>query len=280
MTHDTTGDTTAAPTSTPTPVSTTTATTAVGDVITGDVRGTGPAVVFVAGVGPFRAVDPVTTRTAELLADAGVATVVFDRLGRGDSPASGRLDLDRELAAVAAAIDLAGGPAVLCGHSSGCAISLRAVDRGLPVTGLALWEAPLELGAEETRAWAAEIERRMDAGDLEGATEHFMRDMPPEWLAGAKASAGWPAIAASVVSQRADAQALTWAARALADGGLARVEVPLLALTGVDTFPGMPEAAARLADAVPDGTAETLAGAEHSWDPEAMAARLARFVLR
>ncbi|MGF0117267.1 alpha/beta fold hydrolase [Promicromonospora sp. Marseille-Q5078] len=262
-----------------TPSVTGTATTAGGDRVTYDLRGTGPAVVFVAGAGPFRAVDPITTRTAELLADAGVTTVVFDRLGRGDSPATGRLDLGRELDALAAAIDVASGPAVLCGHSSGCAISLRAATAGLPVTGLALWEAPLELGADETGAWAAEIERRTDAGDLEGATEHFMKDMPPEWLAGAKASPDWPALAASVVSQRADAQALAWATRALEDGGFAGLDVPLLAMTGTDTFPGMPEAARLLADAVPDGTAETVAGAEHSWEPEAMAARLARFVL-
>ena len=41
----------------------------------------------------------------------------------------------------------------------------------------------------------------------------------------------------------------------------------------------MPEAARRLAGTVPDGTAETVPGADHSWDPEAMADRLARFVL-
>jgi len=261
------------------PTTTTTATTARGDRVTYDLRGEGPAVVFVAGAGPYRAVDPVTTRTAELLARAGVTTLVFDRLGRGDSPATGRLDLDRELDAVAAVLDAAGGSAVLCGHSSGCAISLRAAERGLPVAGLALWEAPLETGADETTAWAAEIERRIDDGDLEGATEHFMKDMPPEWLAGAKASPAWPAIAASVVSQRADAQALAWATRALEDGALAAIDVPLLAATGTRTFPGMPEAAARLAALVPRGTAETVEGADHSWDPEAMADRLARFVL-
>ncbi|WP_079574824.1 alpha/beta fold hydrolase [Krasilnikoviella flava] len=273
MSDDTTTDT-----STPA-VTTATVTTGRGDRVTYDLRGSGPAVVFVAGAGPYRAVDPVTTRTAELLAAQGVMTVVFDRLGRGDSPASGSLDLDRELDAVAAVLDVAGGSAVLCGHSSGCAISLRAADRGLLVVGLALWEAPLESSADETAAWAAEIERRIDAGDLEGATEHYMKDMPPEWLAGAKASPHWPAIAASVVSQRADAQALVWATRALADGGLGALDVPLLAMTGTRTFPRMPEAARSLADAVPDGTAETVDGADHSWEPEAMADRLAGFVL-
>lgn len=276
---DETATSPAAADNTTTAVTTATVSTASGDRVTYDLRGSGPAVVFVAGAGPFRAVDPVTTRTAGLLAQEGVTTVVFDRLGRGDSPAAGRLDLDRELDAVAAVLDVAGGPAVLCGHSSGCAISLRAADRGLPVLGLALWEAPLESGADETAAWTAEIERRIDADDLEGATEHFMKDMPPEWLAGAKASPDWPAIAASVVSQRADAQALAWATRALEDGGLSGLDVPLLAMTGTRTFPGMPEAAHRLAETVPDGTAETVPGADHSWDPEAMADRLARFVL-
>ena len=277
MAHDT------SPTGTPsttTATTTGTATTARGDRVTYDLRGSGPALVFVAGAGPFRATDPVTTETAERAAALGLTTVVFDRLGRGDSPADGRLDLDRELAAVAAVIEVAGAPAVLCGHSSGCAISLRAAARGLPVAGLALWEAPLETSADETAAWAAEIERRMDAGDLEGATEHFMKDMPPEWLAGAKSSPDWPAIAASVVSQRADAQALAWATRALEDGGLRGIDVPLLAMTGAQTFPGMPEAAQHLAVAVPDGTAETVPGADHTWDPESMATRLARFVLR
>ena len=99
------------------------------------------------GAGPFRAVDPITTETAERAADFGVTTVVFDRLGRGESAAEGVLDLDRELAAIAAAIDVAGGRAVLCGHSSGCSLALRAAAAGLPVTGLALWEAPVATDA-------------------------------------------------------------------------------------------------------------------------------------
>ena len=124
--------------------------------------------MFIAGAGPFRAVDPITTETAERAADLGVTTVVFDRLGRGESPAEGVLDLDRELAAVAAMIEVAGGAAVLCGHSSGCSIALRAAAAGLPVTGLALWEAPVAADADETKAWADEIERLIDAGDTRG----------------------------------------------------------------------------------------------------------------
>jgi len=42
-----------------------------------------PAVVFIAGAGPHRATDHVTTATAELLAASGIQSTVHDRLGRG-----------------------------------------------------------------------------------------------------------------------------------------------------------------------------------------------------
>lgn len=64
---------------------TTTVTTARGDMIDYDLRGSGPGLVFVAGAGPWRAIDPVTTTTAELAAAHGLATVVYDRLGRGQN---------------------------------------------------------------------------------------------------------------------------------------------------------------------------------------------------
>lgn len=52
-----------------------------GDRIGFDRRGNGPAVVFVAGAGPHRGNDPVTSRTAGLAADAGVTSMVADQAG-------------------------------------------------------------------------------------------------------------------------------------------------------------------------------------------------------
>ncbi|GAA3704302.1 alpha/beta hydrolase [Microlunatus aurantiacus] len=253
-------------------------TTTRGDRVGYDRYGSGPGLVFIAGAGPFRAVDPITTETAQRVADLGVTAVVFDRLGRGDSAADGVLDLDRELDAIAAAIEVAGGRAVLCGHSSGCSLALRAAAAGLPVNGLALWEAPVATGADETRAWSDEIERLIDAGDTEGAQRHYMKDMPPEWLAGAEASPEWPLIAAGVVSTRADAQSLAWATAELATGSLAGIEVPVLAMYGTETFDEMPVGARMIVAAVPDGVEKEMPGAMHSWEPAPMAAELAAFV--
>lgn len=253
------------------------ATTSQGDRVAYDVRGSGPALVLVTGAGPDRADDPVTAETAQRVGESGLTAVTFDRLGRGDSPADGSLDLDRELTAVAAMIEVAGGSAVLVGHSSGCALALRAAHAGLRVSGLALWEAPLGDPAATTQAWSDEIERLVDLDDLENAMRHYMKDMPPEWLAGIESAPDWPVLARVVAAYRADAQALAWAQRALEDDTL-EVTVPVLAMYGVETFPEMPVAAASIVAAVPQGTAKEMPGAMHSWEPEPMAKELSAFV--
>ena len=167
---------------------------------------------------------------------------------------------------------------MLCGHSSGCSLALRAAAAGLPVTGLALWEAPVATDAAETRAWSDEIERLIDAGDTEAAQRHYMKDMPPEWLAGAEASPEWPLIAAGVVSTRADAQSLAWATAELAAGSLTSIAVPVVAMYGTETFDEMPIGARMIVATVPNGVEKEMPGAMHSWDPTPMAAQLATFV--
>lgn len=248
-----------------------------GDRIAYDRYGTGPAIIFIAGAGPHRAVDPETTQTAELAAQQGVTTIVFDRLGRGESPAEGVLDLHRELQAIRALIDVAGGRAVLCGHSSGCSIALAAAAAGMAVDGLALWEAPIGGTGGGAQAWSDEVERRIDAGDLTGALEHYMKDMPPEWLAGLKASPEFEQVAAEVVTWRADGKSLAWAESAPLEGLLADVRVPIQAMYGAETFPEMPQAARALATAAARGVEKQMPGAAHSWDPASMAAELAGF---
>ncbi|QDZ15261.1 alpha/beta fold hydrolase [Humibacter ginsenosidimutans] len=251
--------------------------TPAGDRVAYDVRGDGPAVILVAGAGPYRGTDPNTPRTADLLAERGIRTLLYDRVGRGESVADGPFTLDRELAALSALIDVVGGHAVLWGQSSGGAIALRAAVDGLPVDGLALWETPLQQ-ADDAAAWAREFAARIDAGDLLGALEHYSRDVPPERLRALKESPRLPQILATVPSQRADAEALAWADEALESGSFERVAAPVLAMTGEVTRPAMAHSAAVIASAVQNGRAATVAGARHQWEPEAMAVAIAAFV--
>lgn len=259
------------------PATRTTITTARGDRIGFDRHGDGGAatsVIFVAGAGPFRAIDPVTTATAELMPT--VSSIVYDRLGRGDSAAvGGDIGLDRELEALSALIELVGGRAVLCGHSSGCTIALAAAARGLGVAGLVLFEAPLGQAPEATREWIGEFERRLDAGAYRDAMDQYMKDMPQQWRAALLDDPVWVGQAPSL---RADGESLVWAESGNYAATFAAVRVPVLTVVGRETFPSMPEAAHVIAAAIPGGTSTVVAGADHSWDPGAMAALLTDFV--
>jgi pimeloyl-ACP methyl ester carboxylesterase len=250
-------------------------TTTAGDRIGFDPYGEGPGVVFVAGAGPFRATDATTTETARLAAEQGVQALVYDRLGRGDSHAEGDLTLDREIAAIAAAIDEVGGSAVLVGHSSGCSIALAAADAGLPVTALALWEAPIGQFGGGAAQFEADFLRHVDAGDLEAAQVEYMRDMPPEFLEQARAMPEWPQIAAGSRTYRADARSLAWAEEREPAERFGSITVPVLTMVGAQTFPGMTETAEMLAAAIPSATFRVMPGAWHDWEPGPMAAALA-----
>lgn len=250
-------------------------TTATGDRIAYDRHGTGPALVFVAGAGPWRAIDPETTRTAELLAGLGVSAIVYDRVGRGESAAEGVITLERELSAIEALIEVAGGGAVLCGHSSGCSISLRAAVAGLAIDGLALWEAPLAPPDSGGREWADEVNRLIDAGDHGGALDTYMRDMPPEILEIVRSI---PAMVDQAPSLRPDGESLAWAESAPHAELFGGIRVPVLAMVGEQTYDIMTPAAESIAAAIPGATWKAMPGSEHGWEPESMAAELAAFV--
>ncbi|MFB7841974.1 alpha/beta fold hydrolase [Microbacterium sp. NPDC056052] len=254
-----------------------TLTTSAGDTITYDRYGPAdaPGVLFIAGAGPTRADDPVTTETARLLGESGVQAVVHDRVGRGDSPAAGPISLDRELAAITALAATMPEPVVLVGHSSGCAIAMIAAREVPNLGGLVLWEAPLGQFPEGAPAWWAGVAAHISAGRLEDAVAAYMVGMPPEWLDELRRSPAYPELIHSWIP---DGTALAGVEE---DGVAARlrgITAPVLAVVGTDTFPGMVEAADAIADAAATGASESLAGAWHSWDPVAMSARLAAFV--
>jgi pimeloyl-ACP methyl ester carboxylesterase len=130
-------------------------------------------------------------------------------VGRADSFREGRVYLADELAAVRALIDVAGGRATLCGHSSGCAIALRAAAENQPVDRLVLFEAPLDPAATGVPEWTAELYRLLDAGDRSSAVSHYMKDIPLEVLDGLRESPLWApfvAHAESLLDDRPGAQ--------------------------------------------------------------------------
>lgn len=252
-------------------------TTTAGDRVAYDRRGPtdAPAIIFVAGAGPWREIDPTTAETAELLAEQGVQSIVYDRVGRGESRAEGIITLERELDAIEALLEVVGGNAVLDGHSSGCSIALKAASLGFGVTGLVLWEAPLAPPHSGGQEWADAVIAHIEAGNLDGALSEYMKDMPPEILAMVRSI---PAMVDQAASLQPDAESLAWAESAPHAQLFADIRVPTLALVGEQTFDIMIPAAESIAAAIPGARWKRVPGSEHGWQPEPMAAELATFV--
>ena len=82
---------------------------------------------------------------------AGRFTVfTYDRRGRGDSGNTLPFSPAREVEDIAALIAAAGGSAFVCGVSSGGALALEAANRGLAITKVVVYEAPVIVDAART----------------------------------------------------------------------------------------------------------------------------------
>jgi pimeloyl-ACP methyl ester carboxylesterase len=253
-------------------------TTALNDRIAFDRRGDGPAIIFVAGAGPWREIDPATTHTAELIAEKGFSTVVYDRVGRGESTADGPITVDRELAAIEALVEEVGGAAVLCGHSSGCSLALLAAARGIPVSGLALWEAPLAPPHSGASEWANQLRELLAEGERERALDLYMHDMPPEILEMVKSI---PAMITQADSLQPDADSLAWAESAPHATLFAGIRVPVIVMVGTSSYDEvMVPAAESIVAAIPGAEWMRVPGAQHEWVPADMADTLAEFASR
>jgi Alpha/beta hydrolase family len=113
-----------------------------GTSITFDRVGSGPPLVVIGSALKFRAIDPQTTKLAELLA-GDFAVYHYDRRGRDDGPDKAPYDdADREIDDLDALIEHAGEMAVVFGSSSDGVLALRAAYAGVAIRKLALYEPP------------------------------------------------------------------------------------------------------------------------------------------
>jgi pimeloyl-ACP methyl ester carboxylesterase len=111
-----------------------------GTAIAYNKAGNGPPLILVDGALCYREFGPSKALAALLTRDFTVFT--YDRRGRGESGDTAPYELDREVEDIEALIKVAGGSACVYGISSGAALALEAASRGLPISKLALYEAP------------------------------------------------------------------------------------------------------------------------------------------
>ena len=127
-----------------------------------------------------------------------------------------------------------------------------------------------ELGGEGAE-FLAGLRGKIAHGTPDGTIEYFMKDMPPQWLEGARNSPGWPIMTAMGPSLEADAESLAWTQKAPRAELFSRITARTLVLVGEETLPIMPPAAESIASNLAHARLSEIPAANHSWDPAVMA---------
>ena len=233
--------------------------------------GAGPAVILVGGALSSR--QSGVGLAGEL---SGRFTVyAYDRRGRGGSGDTKPYDVAREVEDLAALAALSEEPPYLYGHSSGGALVLEAVNRGLDAAALAVYEPPYMVAGEPDDGYAALVSKAVEEGRPEEALALFIGNAMPDALEGMKQSPYW----ASLVGL---APTLPYDIAIVGDGAIPTerfdaITAPTLLLDGSASPAWAARAVDAIAASVPSSVRRTVEGYDHSVPNEVIAPILIDF---
>ena len=115
--------------------------------------GSGPALIIVDGAGCSRLLGASLEWAPPLSGQFTVYT--YDRRGRGESTDTAPYAVERELDDLRAVVSVAGDAPYLVGFSTGAVLTRFAVEAGVPISGVALFEPPLMAVGDHAAALAA-----------------------------------------------------------------------------------------------------------------------------
>lgn len=249
------------------------ASSADGTMIAYERSGDGPPIILVGGA--FN--DRSTTRALASALASDFTAYSYDRRGRGDSGDSGPYAVQREIEDIAALIGAAGGSAYLYGLSSGAILAGYATADGLPVTGLALFEPPFQVGPHggAKPELAERLTELVSAGRRGDAVELFLTEavgVPAEAVTGMRGAPEWSWMEGL-------AHTLAYDTTVTGDGALpvarlGTITVPTVVVDSTGSPEWLREAAAATARAIPGATHRSLEGGFHEVPPERLAAEL------
>jgi alpha-beta hydrolase superfamily lysophospholipase len=241
-----------------------------GTTIAYDRAGEGPPVILVGGAFSYRRF-PKTVALAEQLAGR-FSVINYDRRGRGDSTDVRPYSVQREIDDLAALIDAAGGSASLWGWSSGAVLALRAAASGLGVERLALYEPPAIVDETHPRPpsdFARRLDEYLGSGDRSGAVRYYMTNgmrAPGLFVSLMRLLPVWSRLEAVAHTLPYDWALIAelMSGRPLAPHDWAGVPAPTLVMSGSKSPALLRQAAAAVAQALPDAQHRVLAGQGHN----------------
>jgi pimeloyl-ACP methyl ester carboxylesterase len=263
-----------------------TVTAADGTRIGYDSVGDGPPLILVAGATQYRAIDQTTPQLQRLLAEGGLLVVNYDRRGRGESGDTPPYAPEREFEDLEALVAEVGGEAAVYGMSSGAILAVEAAARGVTMSKLLLYEPPCILdrdGPEPIDDYIETLDGFVAAGKPGEAMAYFLQrvaEMPQEAIEQFRASPAWPAFEAVGHTIAYDGRIMDPFSKGepIPPGRWDAATQPTLVFAGGDSPAWMQSAAAKVAEALPDGEARTLPGQTHQFDPEVLAPAMLEYV--
>ena len=252
-----------------------------GTAIAFDRTGQGPAIILVGGALSDRRA---AATLAPLLAPH-FTMFAYDRRGRGDSGDTPPYAIEREIEDIDALIKQAGGSAFAFGTSSGAALALEAVARGLAITKLALYEPPFIVDDSRPplpKDYVAQIARLVSAGRRSDAVEFFMREavlVPTDFLAQMRDMPMWAEMERLAHTLIYDGAIMgdSMQGNALRAERWVNVTVPTLVMDGGASPAWARNAVQALTNALPDAQRRTLEGQTHGADATVLAPVLIEF---
>jgi len=259
-----------------------TITSADGTVIGYDKTGTGPALILVDGALCYRAFGP-AKQFAEALQDR-FTVYTYDRRGRGESTDTQPYSTDREIEDLAALVEEAGGSAYVFGQSSGAALALEAANRGVPITKLALYEAPFALSPDarpEPADYYPNLSKALADGRRGDAVKLFMKyvGVPGPMIAIMRLTPPWSKlkdVAHTLPYDRAFLQGAT-SGQPLPTDRYAGAKLPALSMAGGKSDEWFRTTMRQIADRLPDSEYRTIDGQNHMLKASAIAPVLKDF---
>ncbi|MEU8182928.1 alpha/beta fold hydrolase [Micromonospora sp. NPDC049044] len=240
--------------------------------------GAGPAIVLVCGAFGDRA----TTRALATALAPDFTVFGYDRRGRGYSGDTAPYEIGREIDDLAAVIAAAGGSAAVYGISSGAVLAALATAQGLPVTGLALFEPPFQVGPHMgvRKDITAQLIELIAADDRDSAVETFLLasvGLPAEAVAGMRTQPVWGGLTA--IAHTLPYDAIVTAGGRLPADQLATITAPTLAVDSTGSPQWLRDGSRAAAEAVPGGRSISLDGGYHEVPPATLAPALREFLL-
>ncbi|MCG5470789.1 alpha/beta fold hydrolase [Micromonospora sp. LAH09] len=240
--------------------------------------GAGPPIILVGGA--FN--DRNTSRALGAALAPDFTVFGYDRRGRGQSGDTLPYEVDREIDDLAALIAAAGGSAAAYGVSSGAILAALAAARGLPVTGLVLFEPPFQVGSHAgvRRDITAQLIELIAADDRDGAVETFLSvsvGLPPGVITGMRSQPVWGALTA--IAHTLPYDAIVSAGGRLPADRLAAITAPTLAVDSTGSPQWLRDGSRAAAEAIPGGRSISLDGDYHEVPPATLAPALREFLL-